>query len=63
MTTWPQVLSRDAWRLWQYLNAGPVAQLTLAELGRAVGVSKAKARRALLELEEHGFLSIQQEVL
>jgi len=57
---WERVLSRNASRLWQWLRAAQVKYLTLAELAGAIGASRFKTKQAILELEEHGVLTVRE---
>lgn len=55
---WRAFLSKEAHRLWVFLQAAQMGQTTLKDMARACQTSKTAVKRALVELEEHGFLAI-----
>ncbi len=59
--TWQAILSRDAWRLWVWLQATLFSAMTLPELARAIRASKTRTKTAIMELEDNGFLSIEED--
>lgn len=59
--SWQRLLSKDAWRLWTWMQATLFASITVTELAKCIEASKTRTKSAIMELEENGFLSVEED--